>query len=47
MNPISKPDFMPVEELRKMQLAKLQDLIPAFRCSAGAATRKASSRATS
>ena len=28
MNPISKPDFMPVDELRKMQLAKLQDLIP-------------------
>lgn len=28
MNPISKPDFMPVEELRAMQLAKLQKLIP-------------------
>ena len=27
MNPISKPDFMPVDELRKMQLAKLQKLI--------------------
>ena len=28
MNPISKPDFMPVEELRKLQLSKLQELIP-------------------
>ena len=28
INPISKPDFMPVEELRAMQLAKLQKLIP-------------------
>ena len=28
MNPISKPDFMPVDELRKLQLSKLQDLIP-------------------
>ena len=28
MNPISKPDFMPVDELRRMQLAKLQKLIP-------------------
>ena len=27
MNPISKPDYMPVGELRKMQLAKLQDLV--------------------
>ena len=28
MNPISKPDFMPVDELRALQLAKLQKLIP-------------------
>ena len=28
MNPISKPDYMPVPELRAMQLAKLQKLIP-------------------
>ncbi len=28
MNNVSKPDFMPVEELRAMQLAKLQKLIP-------------------
>ena len=28
MNPISKPDFMPVDELRRLQLAKLQELIP-------------------
>ena len=28
MNPISKPDFTPVPELRKMQLEKLQKLIP-------------------
>ena len=28
MNPISKPDFTPVDELRKMQLEKLQKLIP-------------------
>ena len=28
MNPISIPDFMPVDELRKMQLEKLQKLIP-------------------
>ncbi len=28
MNNFSKPDFMPVEELRAMQLAKLQKLIP-------------------
>ena len=28
MNPISKPDYMPIPELRKMQLEKLQELIP-------------------
>ena len=28
INPISKPDFMPVGELRALQLAKLQKLIP-------------------
>ena len=28
MNPISKPDYMPIPELRKMQLEKLQKLIP-------------------
>ncbi len=28
MNPISQPDFMPIPELRKLQLAKLQKLIP-------------------
>ena len=28
MNPISKPDFMPVPELRKLQLEKLQKIIP-------------------
>ncbi len=28
LNPISKPDFMPVGELRALQLAKLQKLIP-------------------
>lgn len=28
MNPISAPDYMPIPELRKMQLAKLQKLIP-------------------
>ena len=27
MNPISKPDYMPVEELRALQLAKLQKLV--------------------
>ena len=38
MNPISKPDYMPIPELRKMQLEKLQS---ACRSSAAAATRKA------
>lgn len=28
INPISKPDFMPIPELRALQLAKLQKLIP-------------------
>ena len=28
MHPISKPDYMPVEELRAMQLKKLQTIIP-------------------
>ena len=28
MNPISKPDYLPIPELRKMQLEKLQKLIP-------------------
>ena len=28
INPISKSDFMPVGELRALQLAKLQKLIP-------------------
>ena len=28
INPVSAPDFMPVPELRKMQLEKLQKLIP-------------------
>ena len=28
MHPISKPDYMPVEELRAMQLKKLQKIIP-------------------
>ncbi len=28
MNPVSAPDFMPIPELRKMQLEKLQKLIP-------------------
>ena len=27
MNPISTPDFMPIDELRKLQLAKLQKLV--------------------
>ena len=27
MNPISQPDYMPVDELRKLQLAKLQKLV--------------------
>ncbi len=28
MNPVSKPDFMPIPELRKLQLEKLRKLIP-------------------
>ncbi|MCQ2388975.1 MAG: phenylacetate--CoA ligase [Kiritimatiellae bacterium] len=28
MHPISKPDYMPIEELRKLQLQKLQKLVP-------------------
>ena len=28
MNPISKPDYMSVDELRALQLKKLQTLIP-------------------
>ena len=28
INPISKPDFMPIGELRALQLAKLHNLIP-------------------
>ena len=27
MNPISKPDYMPVEELRAFQLAKLKKIV--------------------